>query len=167
MSKATMCITTRVKNRLGELLRRPGGVGREQALTEADVNVESLRAEYIKAIPGEIEALETIMAGVESGEISAGEIQKLLDYADRLLVLSGTFGYPLLDAVVKSFCDLGMAMVAEKITSVAGLNVHLRAMRLVCPDAAAIDEAEGENVLNELAKIHAHFKPARPLVESA
>ncbi|MGA7713575.1 MAG: hypothetical protein WCA81_16875 [Rhizomicrobium sp.] len=163
MSKGTMCITTRVKNGLGELLKRPGGIGREQALADADVNVESLRSEYVKAVPGEIEALETVIAGVESGEISAGEIQKLLDYADRLLVLSGTFGYPLLDAVVKSFCDLGMAMVEEKITSVAGLNVHLRAMRLVCPDAAAIDEAEGQNVLNELAKIHAHIKPVRAL----
>jgi hypothetical protein len=162
-----MCITTRVKNRLGEILRRPGGIGREQALTEADVNVESLRAEYVKAVPGEIEALETILGGAEAGEISAGEIQKMLDCADRLLVLSGTFGYPLLDAVVKSFCDLGMAMVEDKITTVAGLNVHLRAMRLVCPDAAAIDKAEGENVLSELAKIHTHFKLARGIAQSA
>ena len=134
---------------------------------EADVNVESLRAEYVKAVPGEIEALETIVAAQDSGEISAGDIQKLLDYADRLLVLSGTFGYPLLDAVVKSFCDLAMGMAEEKIMSVAGLKVHLRAMRLVCPDAVALDEAEGERVLNELAKIHAHFKPDRKHAESA
>ena len=76
MSKGTMCITTRVKNGLGELLKRPGGIGREQALADADVNVESLRSEYVKAVPGEIEALETVIAGVESGEISAGEIQE-------------------------------------------------------------------------------------------
>ena len=160
MSGTSKCITIRVKNRLGELLRRPGGIDREQAITVALEHVESLRDEYVKAIPGEIEALETIVAGVGSKKISACKIQELLDCADRLLVLSGTFGYPMLDAVVKSFCDLGIVMIEKGITSVEPLKVHLRAMWLVCPVSSKVADVEAKNVLNELSKIHEHFKAA-------
>jgi hypothetical protein len=160
MNDVAKCITIRTKNRLGELLRRPGGIDREQAIAVALEHVESLRDDYVKAIPGEIEALEAIIAGVGSKEISAREIQELLDCADRLLVLSGTFGYPMLDAVVKRFCDLGIVMIEKGITSVEPLEVHLRAMWLVCPQLSNATDMEARNVLTELSKIHAHFKVA-------
>jgi hypothetical protein len=160
MSGTGTCITIRVKNRLGELLRRPGGVAKEEAVTDALQRIESLREEYVKAIPNEIELLEAILADTRHGRISSREICKLLNCADRLLVLSGTFGYPLLDAVVKSFCDLGAGMIEKNITSVDALLVHLRAMRLVCPGQSSATEEEAKDVLNELSKIHAYFRVA-------
>jgi hypothetical protein len=160
MSDGTKCITTRMKNRLGGLLHRPGGIDKEQAVAVALEQVESLRDEYVRAIPSQIEALDAILAGAGTDGISASKIQELLNCAERLLVLSGTFGYPLLDAVVKSFCDLGVRMIKKDITSVEPLKVHLRAMWLVCPDTSNVDDAEARNVLNELSKIHAHFTAA-------
>ena len=35
MNDVAKCITIRTKNRLGELLRRPGGIDREQAIAVA------------------------------------------------------------------------------------------------------------------------------------
>jgi hypothetical protein len=147
-----------MKNRLGELLRRPGGIHKEQAVTAAMEHIESLRDEYTKVIPSEIEALETIIAGTGPDGISAGEVLKLLNGAERLLVLSGTFGYPRLEAVVKSFCDFGIEMVERRITDVESLKVHLRAMWLFRTEASKVSEADAKNVLNELSKIHTHFK---------
>ena len=160
MKKAPKCITIRMKNRLGELLRRPGGIDKEQAVAVAHEHVESLRDEYVKAIPSEIEALEAIIANARRDGISASKIQELLDCADRLLVLSGTFGYPLLDAVVMSFCDLGIMMIENDIVSLEALEVHLRAMRLVCPELSKATDVDAKYVLDELSKIHAHFKAA-------
>ncbi len=160
MSNGGNCITIRVKNRLGVLLRRPGGIAKEEAVADAEERVASLRDEYVRAIPSEIEALEAIVAGARCGRISSREIQRLLDCADRLLVLSGTFGYPLLDAVVRSFCDLGVGMIEKNIASVDALIVHLRAMRLVCPELSNATEAEARSVLTELSKVHAYFNVA-------
>lgn len=154
------CITIRVKNRLGELLRRPGGIARDEAVADAQQRIEALREEYVRAIPNEIELLERILAGAKHNRISSREIRKLLNCADRLLVLSGTFGYPLLDAVVKSFCDLGAGMIEKNIASVDALFVHLRAMRLVCPGQSSATEEEARDVLKELSKVHAYFNVA-------
>jgi hypothetical protein len=156
MNKKTGYKIVHVKNRLAELIHLPGGISREEAVDAAIRHVESLRDDYVKLIPDEIAALEAIVG--DGGEISAPEIDRALDRAARLLSLSGTFGYSLLDAVVKCFCDLGMLMIEYGITSAAPLEVHLRAMRLVCPGSPALVEAEAKDILDELAKIHAHFK---------
>jgi len=148
----------RVKNRLGELMRRPGGVSREQAVEEATKGIETLREGYVNAIPVEIAALEEMVAANASDEISAHEIGNLLSRAGRLLTLSGTFGYDRLDSVVKRFCDLGLGMIEKGITSVAPIEVHLRAMRLVSPDSAPLADEEAQELLNELSRVHAHFE---------
>ena len=148
----------RVKNRLGELMRCPGGVSREQAVEEATKGIESLREGYVNAIPVEIAALEEMVAANGSDEISADEIGRLLSRASRLLTLSGTFGYDLLDAVVKRFCDLGLGMIEKDITAVAPIEVHLRAMRLVSPDSVPLAREEAQELLNELSRVHAHFE---------
>ena len=148
----------RVKNQLGELMRRPGGVSREQAVGEANKGIESLREGYVKAIPVEIAELEEMVAANRSDEISADEIGRLLSRASRLLTLSGTFGYDLLDGVVKRFCDLGLGMIEKGITSVAPIEVHLRAMRLVSPDSVPLAREEAQELLDELSRVHAHFE---------
>jgi hypothetical protein len=128
------------------------------------VGVESLRNEYVKAIPGEIAALEEIVSANRFGHVSAGDIQRMLERAGCLLTLSGTFGCTRLDTVVKRFCDLGIGMMEKRITSVAPIEVHLRTMWLVAPSSPALTDDEAESLLNELAKIHVYygFKCAQP-----
>jgi hypothetical protein len=167
MAKGSCCKIIPVKNRLGELLRRPGGVGREEAVEAAGKNVESLRDEYVSAIPDEIAALELILAAAGRKKIPVSELKSMLERAGHLLTLSGTFGFDLLDLVVKRFCDLASGMIEKEIEDVAPVSVHLRAMRLVCPGVAELPEGEADHMLSGLAKVHAHYGIKPLQVEAA
>jgi len=153
---ASHCKITPVPNRLGKLLRKPGGIAREQALQAATENVETLREEFVGAIPGEIAALEAILAA-GGRKITAESLDAMLRRADQLLTLSGTYGFDRLDTVVKRFCDLASGMIDKHIEDLAPVSVHLRAMRLVCPGAAEVSETEVDHILTGLAQVHTHY----------
>lgn len=151
-------IVTPVKNRLGQLLLKPGGIRRQEALEEAGKNVESLRQEFVAAMPGEIAALEDLFTAASlSGNISAEMLDAMLRRAGQLLTLSGTYGYDLLDRVVKRFCDLAIGMIEKDISDIAPVSVHLRAMRLVCPGAPELGPVESDAMFAGLERLHRHY----------
>lgn len=154
---SSVCRTIRVKNRLADLLFRPGGISRTDAVAAASQEIEMLREEFVACIPSEISALEALAAACGPEQIWPSEIERMLDRAARILTLSGTFGFMALDTVVKRFCDLCAAMADKGMTSIAPINVHLRAMRLVSPDSPQLPEQQVDELLNELAKMHGHF----------
>lgn len=155
-----------VKNHLGQMLRKPGGIGREEACETAVKNVESLRDEFVGAIPGEVAALELIVEAAGRKRMPASELDAMLRRAGQLLTLSGTYGYDLLDQVVKRFCDLAIGMIEKNIEDVAPVNVHLRAMRLVCPGAPELPQQAADYMLEGLAAVHAHYGIAKiPLAD--
>lgn len=151
------CKIIPVKNRLGQLLRKPGGIARAEAIEAAGKNVETLRGEFVAAIPGEVAALEMILGAAERKRLTAAQLDAMLRRADQLLTLSGTFGYDLLDQVVKRFCDFASGMIERKLHDAAPVDVHLKTMRLVCPGGAELSEAEADHVLTRLAAVHAHY----------
>ena len=148
------CKIIRVKNLLGEALRKPGGISRDEAVEEAQKLIEELREDCEKAVPVEITRLEQMVAAT-GPQITARQIAEIIDQVDPLLTLSGTFGSETLDAVVKRFCDLCVGMLEKDITTTAPLDVHLRAMRLVFK--TELSEAENAAVLGELSRIHTHY----------
>ncbi|HUO98633.1 MAG TPA: hypothetical protein VMU01_08180 [Rhizomicrobium sp.] len=151
------CKIIPVKNRLGQLLRTPGGIARGEAVAAAGTAVETLRAEYVNAIPGEIGALESIVMASGRRQIPVSQLKAMLDRAGRLLTLSGTFGFDLLDEVVKRFCDLVVGMIEKDIGDAAPVDVHLRAMRLVCPGGPELGENEADHMLSGLERVHTHY----------
>lgn len=150
----TGCKIIRVKNILGELLSKPGGVTRDEALAEATKLIEELREDCEKAVPVEITRMEELVAAA-GPKISRFQLLDILSQVDPLLTLTGTFGSEALDAVVKRFCDLAAGMVEKGIDETAPLEVHLRAMRLVFK--TELSEEEGAEILAELSRIHAHY----------
>lgn len=148
---------TPIKNRLRQLLYAPGGVSREEALGAATQNVEMLREDFVGAIPVEIAALEEILQAAGKTHISKEELDAMLRRAGQLLTLSGTFGFDLLDRVVKRFCDLAIGMMENGIDKAAPVRVHLRAMRLVCPGNPELSEEEAGHMLKSLELVHAHL----------
>ncbi len=144
----------RVKNRLGEMMRMPGGITRDQAVEASTHNVETLRNAYLRAIPGEIDSLEQ-MTRAAGPVLTAEDLSALLARARRLLTLAGTFGYLALDSVVKKFCDLCSGMPNAHMRDQAPIHVHIRAMRLLAPGGQATDDpAAAEILLMELTRIH-------------
>lgn len=161
---------TQVPNRLAVLLKKPGGVTREQALQDASGRVEKLRARFVEAVPKEITALEAMLA-VYGPSVPAEGLEALLNRAGQILTLSGTFNLDTLDVVVKRFCDFAIAMLDQKIDAAAApLHVHLRAMRLVSPGAPSISAGEIEHMMSGLARVHSHYgiapKPEAALPEA-
>ncbi|MDE2184121.1 MAG: hypothetical protein KGJ78_13970 [Alphaproteobacteria bacterium] len=146
-----------VRNRITDLIRRPGGISRSQAVKAATTDVQRLREDLIQHVPDEIGALEAIADGASGDYLSAGDLETMLEGAERLLILSGTFGLTLLDEVVKKFCDLAAGVIERGQCSVAPVSVHLRAMRLVSPDSPPLSNEEQDNLLRELSKVHAHL----------
>lgn len=151
------CKIIPVKNRLGQMLRKPGGIGRAEAIESAGKNVEMLREEFVAAIPGEVAALEMVLEAAGRKHLSAAQLDAMLRRAGQLLTLSGTFGYDLLDQVVKRFCDFAMGMIEKNLHEAAPIDVHLRTMRLVCPGGRELSEAEADHMLTQLAAVHAHY----------
>jgi hypothetical protein len=144
----------RVRNELGERLSRPGGISRDKAVAEAGKRVETLRNPCEEAIAADIACLEKIVA--EAGaEIGVRGLEQALDVAGQLLTLSGTFGFPLLDAVAERFCDLCSGMQERALTATAPLKVHISAMRLVWK--SGLDAAQAALILDELSRIHAYY----------
>jgi hypothetical protein len=151
------CKIIPVKNRLGHLLHKPGGIARDEAVAAAGSNVETLRGKFVKAIPREIAALEAILNVAGRERISKDELDIMLRRAGELLTLSGTFGFARLDLVVKRFCDLALGMIDKDLDMVAPVSVHLRAMRLVCPGSTGISDVEADHMLKSLEGVHAHL----------
>ncbi|MDR3528767.1 MAG: hypothetical protein P4L57_15965 [Rhizomicrobium sp.] len=161
------CIVTEVPNRLGQLLRKPGGISRGLALKAADTNVERLREEFVAAIPAEIAALEAILAASGGQSIAVSDLDAMLGRASQILTLSGTYDFDRLDTVVKRFCDLVIGMIDKGIRDVAPVSVFLRAMRMVAPGAAEISETELTHILEGLASVQNYYGIVRkPIVQA-
>ena len=164
---AGKCIITEVPNRLGQLLRKSGGISRGLAMKAADTNVERLREEFVNVIPDEIAALEAILVACGGEHIAASELDVMVRRASQILTLSGTYGFERLDTVVKRFCDLALGMIDKGITDVAPVSVHLRAMRMVVPGAAEISEAEVAHILEGLMSVQSHYRIERRKMRQA
>ena len=108
-----------VKNRLGMMLHARGGIARDDAVSAAGQNVETLRSVFIKAIPREVAALEAMLNATGRTTITKDELEAMLRRAGQILTLSGTFGFSMLDDVVKRFCDLAMGMIDKNIEHLA------------------------------------------------
>jgi len=116
-----------VKNRLGMMLDARGGMARDDAVSAAGQNVETLRSVFIKAIPREVAALEAMLNATGRTTITKDELEAMLRRAGQILTLSGTYGFGMLDDVVKRFCDLAMGMIDKNIEQTAPVAVEKKA----------------------------------------
>lgn len=139
---------------------RPGGRTRARVVGEARRNVERLRSSSVEGILHDIAAIELIVAARrQAGErLSDAELDRILERAGRLLTITGTFGYALLDAVIKSFCVLVYGLMGTDVDGIEGIAVHLRAMRLASPEGPALSQPEAARILSELERVLDHFR---------
>src|SRR5215469_1343077 len=85
-------------NVLRELLSRPGGKSRVNAIADAESEVETLRATSLEAIEAAIESIEAAARGQMTGRLSHAELECVLKEADLIVALADTFGLTHLDA---------------------------------------------------------------------
>ena len=87
----------------------------------------------------------------------------MLRKAGSLLVLTGTFGFEVLDAIAKSFCDLLSGMILKDMHAIEPIAVHVRAMRLCAPGGGGLGYDEARQILTELGRTLSHLGCERQL----
>lgn len=145
------------KIRLQELLGRPGGISRDDALKAAIENVRAISGEGDKVIEAAIVKIEGISAASQKGTLSREQLTDVLEQADQIVTLAGTFGYASLDRATRALCDVVDGLLQGNLDHAAPVMVHAKALRFFAPSGAARSEAETQSVLSELDKIRAYY----------
>lgn len=143
--------------RLSQLVARSGGIGRDQAIEEAMKGVESLRAEGDETIMRLIAEIDSVMNGCRGKALATDAIQLVLQAADQIVTLAGTFGYPSVASVGRSLCDVADGLIKSGIHDSAPIAVHVQSLHLLASGGASLSAAQTETVLAELAKVLVHY----------
>jgi hypothetical protein len=140
-------------NRLGELIARPGGIDRAQAIASAARALDRNRQPARDEIEVLIRILEQPIAGLDPAAMA--DIAAL---ADRIVSLALLLEMETLALAAMRLCDLGLALGdAPRADPVA---VHIKALRLLAPGAPALAADEAETVLAGLAGLVRHVSGA-------
>lgn len=146
------------KIRLQELLGRPGGMSREDALEAALENVRSISGEGDQLIEEAIAKIESISAAHQNNSLSKAQLTEVLNQADQIVTLAGTFGYVALDRATRALCDIADGLLRNDMDHAAPILVHAKALRFFAPSGTSRSEAEAIGILSELGKIRAYYR---------
>lgn len=144
----------RVPNKLGALLRVPGGMAREAALAEAGRNVEALcdtAPTVLRSLIGDVE--NALSASVEPDRLTPSVICSIQDRAESIINYADTFGYKEINFVARSLCKLIVAMQDRDIDGAESVAVHVSALRLVAPGATPQSAEELARLRNQLGRL--------------
>ena len=142
--------------RLSKLAAQNGGKSRDAAVREAEEKVEALRERGIEGIETALSDLEAVIR-TKAQFLSSTHRVTIMELADRVITLSGTFGYAKLAVVMRSLVDLTNGLADLPQLPIAPVQVHVRVACLFAPRAAEVDESSTAHVLSELKKVRAHF----------
>ena len=144
--------------RFVELAARDGGITQDAAVKSALQSIESKRAESDDVIVKSIVAIESIVyAPNATDRLSEREMRSILRHADQIVTLAGMFCYEWLDLVTRSLCDVTDGLLSAGMSDAAPVTVHVQALRMVAPGAAALAPDEADRVFEGLRKVQAHY----------
>jgi hypothetical protein len=143
--------------RLAKVVKLSGGKLRGEAVKAAKENVESLRDVSIDGIEAALRETEDLLHKAQSGYLTKDQLIQIQELADRVVTLSGTFGYARLFDVARSLCELASLLLADEVVPAGPLLVHVHAAWLFAPRASALPEGSAQSVLTELGKVLEYF----------
>ena len=136
---------------------RPGGIARDDAIGNAIENLRAESAESNLVIEQAIAAIAAIASNAKGNVLPEADMKAILIQADEIVTVAGTFGYEHLDRAAKGLCDIADGLIRAQRTDAAPIHVHVMALRLFSPTAAAPSSAEAEKVIRELASVTAFY----------
>lgn len=149
------------KIKLQEMLMRPGGISRDAAIGGAMENLKAESGESNRVIETAIATIARIADGAKGNVLPEADMKAILEQADEIVTLAGTFGYSYLDRAARGLCDITDGLIRTHRYDAAPIHVHVMALRLFSPAAPEPSRQEAERVLSELASVMAfyNFKP--------
>jgi hypothetical protein len=145
------------QTRLSELVKRAGGISRDDAVAGALECLETVRSDCDGEIRRSMDSIEAIVAASDGKSLHASDMRSILQLSDQIVTLAGTFGYQALDKVMRSMCDVTDGLLQARLSDAAPIRVHAQAMRLMAPGSMVLSAGETDKVLSELAKILTHY----------
>lgn len=144
------------ENRLGAMLRQPGGITVGHAIRKAEENLEGIREASLRAVDGQIGQIEAAVrkAGARPSAFDREEIYRL---AGEIHGVAGVFGLEQLGEAAFSLCELVDHLGEADRWSAQAIAVHLSALRLFRHPEANLD---GKAVLAGLQRVVEREKPA-------
>ena len=125
------------ENRLGKMVKEPGGVRLGDALGQAGKNLDSIQMECLKAMDGQIDQMERLCA--EGGRQPPDETKhEIYDLANDVLAVAGSFRLQELGEAAFCLCELVDRLRTRSKWNQAAVEVYLSAFRLLRhPDPGA------------------------------
>ncbi|HEY5412336.1 MAG TPA: hypothetical protein VIJ94_16580 [Caulobacteraceae bacterium] len=118
------------ENRLGKMVKAPGGVKLTDALDQAGKNLDSIQDACMEAMDAQLDELERLCA--EGGRQPTEEIKnRIYDVANEVLAVAGAFTLSELGQAAFCLCELVDRLRAGGKWNQAAVEVHLSAFRLL------------------------------------
>ncbi len=116
-------------NRLAKMIREPGGVRVEDALRDAESNLETLRDGCLESIDSRLAGIEQLHRQTEAGA-SLEQMDAMYAQASDIHSVAGVFGLGELGQAAFSLCELVDRLRAAGRWDAKAVEVHLNALRL-------------------------------------
>ncbi len=161
MSPVTEGRNIKVKNRLGELMRQPGGRTLMEALRGAEKRLDKISDELLVGVDRCIARMEAGAAKLSDSPDDQA-VSDIYQAANEMIAMAALVGFKSLDEVAHGLCELIDAFRAEGLWSDQAIRVHVDAAQLL-RGLAKDDEAGRERVLDGLRKVWVRFGVRQPL----
>ncbi len=139
-------------NKLGKLLRRPGGKSVAEALHDAAEGVATLVPPCLVAVDEALASIERIFAEINPDQ-EAATFRRLYDETNTIIGLAATAGLPEFDRAAYSLCDVLDYMLRTRRMDRAVVLVHIRTLHLLRHPEALGSNAALREVLAGLEKV--------------
>jgi hypothetical protein len=119
-----------VETRYQTMARRKGGVPRDQAIKQAEQQIELLKPQFDDWLDGELQEFAALIKTAEAGAAEAGWIAGANRRSHDLRDCASTLGFELLAFIANSLCEILDAIEAGRPCNIDSIACHLDALTL-------------------------------------
>ena len=124
------------ENRLGKLLRVPGGAAVADAVVAAESGLAQLEGAAREELAAALAAVEAC-ASQRSVQFDAAGVEELYGLAQSAIGLASLCQRPAVDEALRSLCDLLDNFGRSECWDTEAVNVHVQSLRLLMAQAGA------------------------------
>lgn len=144
------------ENRLGTLLRVPGGAPVADAVVAAEAGLAELEGPAREELAAALAAVEE-SAARRTAQFDAAGLEELYGLAQGAIGLASLCQRPAVDEALRSLCDLLDNLGRSERWDAEAVTVHVRSLRLLMGEAGAKDGQAAQVVLQGLRRVSGRY----------
>jgi hypothetical protein len=119
-----------VETRFQTLARRPGGVPRDEAIKQADQQIERVKPQFDEWAEGAMQEFAALIEKAKSGTVDSNWISEANMRGRQLRDSATTLGFELLAFIARSLCEILDSIEAGSPCNIDSIVCHLDALVL-------------------------------------